>query len=179
MFDQDFLLLRLFRLKYPEEWPSRNDGLCFIFPKEGVGQYVNGSGAQRLMPGDILISEGGSAGKLCVAKSGEMVFWSFSVRLDHLLPLFDGNEISLLNRISDGFKDSKLIAALSALAAKCRRLIEDIPSQFDLEHRSHLLRIAGAILNEEFKTAHHQRIGLGSLRSTSSRPLNNSRWTNC
>ena len=92
-----------------------------------------------------------------------MVFWSFSVRLEHFLPLFDGNEISLLKGLSDGFKGSRFFPASSALAAKCRRLIEDIPSQFDLEHRSHLLRIAGAILNEEFRTAHHQRLGLGQL----------------
>jgi len=163
MFDQDYFALRLVRLKASEEWSSQNKGLCFIFVKGGVGQYVNGPATQRLATGDILVWEDGQGGRLSVSKGAEMIFWSFSLRLEHLLPLFAGNEISLLQKITGNFKGSKLFPASTALAIKCHRLIEEVPSQSDLEHRSHLLRVTAAILNEEFKAAHHQRAGLGQL----------------
>jgi len=163
MFDQEYFALRLTRLKSSEEWSAQKEGLCFLFPKGGVGQFVDGSAAQQLAPGDVLVREGGPAGRLCVAKGAELVFWSFFLRLEHLLPLFDGNEISLLQGITNTFKGAKLFPASAPVAVKCHRLIEEVPPQFDLEHRSHLLRIAGTILNEEFKTAHQQRVGLGQV----------------
>jgi AraC-like DNA-binding protein len=92
-----------------------------------------------------------------------MIFWSFYLCLEHLLPLFDSNEISLLQEVTDHFKGSKLFPASTALAIKCHRLIEEVPSQPDLEQRSYLLRVAAAILNEEFRAAHHQRAGLGQV----------------
>src|ERR1017187_5305929 len=99
MFDQNYFALRLVRLKPSEEWSSQKEGLCFIFPKGGVGQYVSGSAAQRLVPGDILVCEGSPEGRLSVTKGAELIFWSFVLRLEHLLPLFDGNEISLLQGV--------------------------------------------------------------------------------
>ena len=128
MFDQDYFALRLVRLKSSEEWSPQNEGLCFIFPKGGVGQCVNGTATQRLAPGDILVWEGGPGSRLCVPKGAEMVFWSFFLRLEHLLPLFAGNEISLLQGVTDNFKGSKLFPASTALAMKCHRLIEEVPS---------------------------------------------------
>ena len=163
MFDQDYFALRLVRLKPSEEWSSRKDGLFFIFPKGGVGQYVSGSAVQRLVPGDILVCEGSPEGRLSVTKGAEMIFWSFVLRLEHLLPLFADNEISLLHEVTTNFKSSKLFPASAALAMKCHQLIEEVPSQLDLEYRSHLLRVAALILNEEFRMAHHQRVGLGQV----------------
>ena len=163
MFDPDYCSLRLVRLKSSEEWSPQKEGLCFIFPKGGVGQCVNGAATQSLTPGDILVWEGSPGGRLCVPKGTEMVFWSFSLRLEHLLPLFAGEEIPLLQEVTDNFKGSRLFPAASPLAVKCHRLIGEVPSQPDLEHRSHLLRVAAAILNEEFRTAHHQRVGLGQV----------------
>jgi AraC-like DNA-binding protein len=162
MFDQDYSALRLVRLSSCDEWSAQKEGLSFIFPKEGIGQYVNGSVAQRLMPGDILVCVGGAAGKLRVPQDAELIFWSFSLRLEHLFPLFADEEICLLQRISDTFMRSKWLASSTPLAKKCHRLIEEIPlQQFDLEHRGHLLRVAAAILNEAFKTVCSQRGGLG------------------
>jgi len=163
MFDQDYFALRLVRLKSSEEWSPQKEGLCFIFAKGGVGRCVNGAATQRLAPGDILVWEGAAGGRVCAPKGAEMVFWSFFVRLEHLLPLFAGDEISLLQQVADDFKGSKLFPASTALAMKCQRLIEEVPSQPDLEQRSHLLRVAAAILNEEFRTTHHQRVGLGQV----------------
>ena len=163
MFDQDYFALRLVRLKSSEEWLPHKEGLCFIFPKGGIGQCVNGAVTQRLAPGDILVWEGSPGGRITAPKGTEMVFWSFFVRMEHLLPLFAGDEISLLQEVTDNFKSLKLFSASTALATKCHRLIEEVPSQPDLEQRSHLLRVAAAVLNEEFKTTHHQRVGLGQV----------------
>jgi len=163
MFDQDYFALRLVRLKASEEWSPQKDGLCFIFPKGGVGQYIGGSTAQRLVPGDVLVWEGSPGGRLCVPKGAEMVFWSFLVRLEHLLPLVASEEISVLQEVTSNFKASRHFPASTALATKCHRLVEEVPSQPDLEQRSHLLRIVAAILSDEFRTAHHQRVGLGQV----------------
>ena len=163
MFDQDYFALRLVRLKSSDEWSFQKEGLCFIFPKEGVGQHVNGSASQRLVPGDVLVWDASSGGRLCVPKGAEMVFWSFFLRLEQILPLFASKEISLLEGVTANFKGSKHFPASTAQAMKCHRLIKEAPPQLDLEHRSHLLRVAAAILNEEFRAAHHQRIGLGQI----------------
>ncbi len=85
------------------------------------------------------------------------------LRLEHLLPLLAGDEVALLENVAGQFKDSKLFPASSPLAKKCHRWIEEVPAQSDLEHRSHLLRIGAAILNEEFHTAQRQRVGLGQV----------------
>jgi AraC-like DNA-binding protein len=57
----------------------------------------------------------------------------------------------------------KLFRASAALAKECRRLIIGVPAQFNLDHRSQLLRIAGTLLSEEFKTAHRQRMSSVSV----------------
>jgi len=163
MFDQNYFALRLVRLKSSEEWSPQKEDLCFVFPKGGLGQCVNGAATQRLAPGDILVWEGAPGGRVTASKGAEMVFWSFFVRLEHLLPLFGSEEISLLQEVTDNFKGLKYFPASSALALKCHRLIEEVPSQPDLEQRSHLLRVAAAVLSEEFRTTHHQRVGLGQV----------------
>src|SRR5258706_7214175 len=105
MFDHNYLALRLIRLKSSEAWSSQADGLCFIFPKIGVGQFVNnGSAAQRLVSGDILIWEGCPKAKLSASKGAELTFWTFSLRLEHLFPLFASKEISLLRQVTDDLR---------------------------------------------------------------------------
>jgi AraC-like DNA-binding protein len=163
MHAQDYLTLRLVRLKSSEEWPLNREGLSFVFLKGGSGMYVSGPDAQPLAPGDVIVMHGGAGGKLCVGKGQEMVFWAFLLRLEHLFPLFDGSELSLLQSVINGFKSSKLFPASTALARQCHRLIEEVPPQFNLDHRSQLLRAAAAILTEEFKTAKTQRTGSASV----------------
>jgi AraC-like DNA-binding protein len=163
MFDQNYFVLRLLRLKSAEEWSPQKEGLYFLFPKDGVGQFLQGSAAQRLAAGDILVADGSPAGKLSAAKGAELLFWSFSLRVEHLLPLFAGDEVALLEDVTGHFKESKLFPASSPLAKKCHRWIEEVPTQSDLEHRSHLLRIGAAILNDEFRTAQRQRVGMGQV----------------
>lgn len=161
---QEFLTLRLVRLKSNEEWLSKRDGLFLLFPKTGTGKCVAGSKTLRLVPGDVFVlGEGDGRDKLSVSSGTEIVFWCFSLRLEHLYPLFAGNEISLLEAVVEELKSPKLFPASTALAKQCHRLIEDMPPHLNLDHRSQLLRVAAAVLSEEFKMAQHRRIGVQGI----------------
>jgi AraC-like DNA-binding protein len=156
---EEHLALRLVRLMTPEEWSSKREGLGFLFFKGGVGEYVTSPGEVQVKAGDVLIFGEGSQGKLRGSRSEEVVFWFFSLRLEHLYPLFAGREISHLQKVVASLAHSKLLPAASPLAAQSHRLIEEVPPQFDLDHRAQLLRVAAAILAEEFKMAHQKRLG--------------------
>jgi len=157
---QDHLSLRLTRLKPPEDLEQKGEGIVFVFSKGGVGKYVSKMATQRLLPGDILILDGTAGGKLVVSDNkGEFAFWSFSVCFENLLPLFAGNEISLLHTITESFKATKIHPASSPLAVECQRLLGAVPADFNLDHRGQLIRIAASILSLEFKAAQTRRGG--------------------
>jgi AraC-like DNA-binding protein len=160
MLSQEHLTLRLVRLKPSEKWIHGANGLSFVFPNGGGGKYVSTEVTQRLTPGDVLVLSGAPEGKggLCADEGGEMVFWFFAVNFEHLFPLFAGDEICLLQSVTEGFKGAKLYGASSPLAGECHKLLE-VPPQFNLDHRSQLLRVVAAILSVEFKTAQPYRVG--------------------
>ncbi len=161
MISQEYLALRLVRLKPSEKWVHRANGLSFVFPNGGAGKYVCKAVTQRLVPGDVLVlnrtPEGD--GELRADERSEMVFWFFRISLEHLFPLFASNEICQLQSVTEGFKRAKLYGASSPLAGECHRLLAAVPPQFDLDHRSQLLRVVAAILSVEFKTAQPYRVG--------------------
>lgn len=159
MLAQDYLTLRLVRLKGAEEWSHKREGLSILFPKSGTGTCHCHSPAQRIGAGDVLVMNGVSNFRLSVNPGADLVFWCFSVRLDHLYPLFASLEISLLESIAETFGSPKLFPASLPLAKQCHQLVEDTPPQFNLDHRSQLLRVASVILTEEFKAAHERRTG--------------------
>jgi AraC-like DNA-binding protein len=156
---EDHLNLRLVRIKSAEQWAKGREGVYFLFPRGGTGQFVNGPAKQPLSIGDVLVINGEPRARVNSVKGAEFAFWGFSLRMDHLLPLFGCAEISLLQSVLERFKGYKYYPASSTLAAECHSLIAGIPSQFNLDHRGHLLRLAAVILNEEFKTAQGQRVG--------------------
>ena len=159
MLTQDHLMLRLVRLKPEEEWFITGEGLAFVFPTGGTAKFVLGPVMQSLAPGDVFVVSAESGGKLLAPAKGESAFWYFSLKLEHLFPLFASNEISLLHAVSDRFRNAKLFPSASPLARACHRLIGEVPPQFTLDHRSQLLRVAAAILTMEFQTAQPQRVG--------------------
>jgi AraC-like DNA-binding protein len=159
MLAQDYLTLRLVRLKPTEEWSNNQGGLSFVFPKGGTGKCLCGPINQRLAPGDVLVLDGAVESKLCAPDRGEMVFACFSLCLEHLFPLFASNEICLLQGVTDDLRRAKLYPASSPLAVECHRLLGEVPPQFSLDHRGQLLRVAAAILAAEFKNAPSQRVG--------------------
>jgi AraC-like DNA-binding protein len=149
----------LVRLKSTEGWTGKREEFSFLFFKGGVGKYTAGPMAQRLAAGDVAVVNGGDNGKLLVLNGEDVLFWWFSLCVEHMFPLFAGNEISLLQNVTDGLKQLKLYPAASPLAKECHRLIANVPPQFNLDHRSQLLRVAAAILTEEFRTARGARSG--------------------
>ena len=163
MLAQDYLTLRLVRLKGADEWSHQREGLSILFPKSGAGTYHSNSNSttgQRIGAGDVLVMNGASNFRLAAGSGADLVFWCFSVRLDHLYPLFASLEISLLESVAETFGSPKLFPAALPLAKQCHRLVEDTPPQFNLDHRSQLLRVASVILTEEFKVAHERRTGV-------------------
>lgn len=163
MQSQDYMTLRMVRLRSSGEESLDREGFFFIFLKQGNGKCVFRQAGHHLAPGDMLVTKGSSGGKLCVSNGAELVTWIFALRLEHLLPLFGGKEISLLQRVIADFNSPKLFAASTALAKECHRLIEGVPPQVNLNHRSQLLRVAATTLNEEFKTAHSRRMSSVSV----------------
>jgi AraC-like DNA-binding protein len=162
MFGEDYLTLRLVRLTPSEEWSSQGEGFSFVFSKGGAGKYVAGTVVQRLMPGDILVLNAATGGKLCALDKSDFVFKSFSLVFEHLLPLFASNEIGLLHNFTETFKGAKTYPGSSPLAQECAKLLEAVPAQFNLEHRSHLLRVAASVLSVEFKNVQTLRGGFAS-----------------
>jgi hypothetical protein len=119
MFDEDSLALRLNVLKSPEEWAPKRQGLTFLFPNGGVGKYVSGPVAEPLSTGDVLVLNGRRAGRVCALRKGRIVFWSFSLRLEHLFPLLAPHEISLLKQFAESLKVARHYPASSSLAREC------------------------------------------------------------
>src|SRR3989442_1007319 len=159
MLVQDHLTLKLVRLKPSEDWINSAEGLFLLFPKGGAAKYVSELITYRLTPGDVLVLDGAAGGKLCVSNGSEVLFQGFSLCFEHLFPLFATKEIRLLQNVVDDFKVPRLYPASSAVAANCHRLLAEVPPQFDLDHRSQLLRVVAAILTLEFKSTHGQRGG--------------------
>jgi len=164
MLSQNYLTLRLVRVKRSEEWRSKTDGISFLFPKGGFGKYTDGANSveTRIAAGDVLVlgAENGSKGKLQAIDEAELVFWCFSLQLEHLFPLFDGYEIPLLQKVTANLRAAKRFPRTSPSAVQCHRLIEEVPPQFNLDHRSQLLRVAAAVLTEELKSVREQRFEL-------------------
>jgi AraC-like DNA-binding protein len=160
MNNQDHLMLRLARLKSSEECEQKGEGLTFVFAKGGTGKYLSKLATYRLSPGDILVFNGSSDSKLAVTDGkGVFLFWVFSLCFENLLPLFAGGEISLLHKITDGYRGGKVYPANTPLAAECHGLLGLVPGQFNLDHRGQLIRIAATVLSAEFKEGFSQRNG--------------------
>jgi AraC-like DNA-binding protein len=159
MLTQGYLSLRLNRVKAPVRWTSNGEGLAFIFPSGGAGRYVSVTNTQGLGPGDVLVINDAECGQLCPADAHEIVFWSFAVQLEHLYPLFANEEIRLLQDLQDRFKTSRFYSAATPVAAECHKLLAAAPPQFNLDHRTYLLRIASVVLSLELSNARPQKCG--------------------
>ncbi|HEV2435065.1 MAG TPA: helix-turn-helix transcriptional regulator [Verrucomicrobiae bacterium] len=152
MITQGHLKLRSVSLEPPEVWDCKGAGLVFIFVRAGAADYISGLVRYPVSSGDVLVASAVSGGRLHVPDQGKIVFEHFSLRLEHFLPLLANNEIYRLQNVSDVFRSARLYPASSAPAQKCRRLLRDVPSRFDLDHRSQLLRVAAVPLAVEFET---------------------------
>jgi AraC-like DNA-binding protein len=159
VFSNRHLRLKMVRLKPAEEWVNDGKGLSFIFPKGGVAKYVAETVSQRLVPGDVLILNSEPGGKLHAASGGELIFWQFSVAFENLFPLFTSNEICLMFDVVNGLKSPTVHSGTNNIAKECHKYLDEVPPDYNLEHRSQLLRVVGTILTEEFKKARTGRVG--------------------
>jgi AraC-like DNA-binding protein len=153
----NYLSLRLVRMQRSDEWEDYVEGLSFILLKEGKGIYSTKKSTWNLLPGDVIVASSTSGGKLTVQSN--MIFWSFTVCFEQLLPLFSPEEICLLQNIVDNFRQSKVYHASNPLARECHWLAENVPPEGNVDHRSQLLRVAAAVLAAELLTARNQRNG--------------------
>jgi AraC-like DNA-binding protein len=160
----DYLTLKLRRLRSPEQMDLNGRGLFFVISKGGEGACHCGSLLHRLASGDVLVVDSASQGKIHVRNNGEMVFWFFIAEFEHLFPLFSGREICLLQKVAESFDAGRVYPGSSPLAKECLRLIEEVPVPFSLGHRSHVLRIVSAILTVEFKAVQPKLADFGPMR---------------
>jgi AraC-like DNA-binding protein len=148
----DYLTLKLHRLKGAQEMALSGRGLVFAIVKAGEGHGQSGAAPHRLGSGDVWVVDSAAGAKMGARENGEVVFWYFLAEFEHLFPLFSGREICLLQTVAQGFKNGRIFPGSSPVAKECLRLAEEVPVQFSLDHRSHVLRIVSAILTAEFKT---------------------------
>ena len=152
MFTQTHLNLQSVCLHPRGEWRCQGRGLFFIIVRDGTGACISGAVSRRISSGDILVQDGTAGCKLSAADNC-LVIACFSVGLEQLVPLFVINEIARLRSLPGAFKTLKLYRAGSALARKCHQLLKTIPPQFNLDHRSQLLRVAAVALATEVASA--------------------------
>jgi AraC-like DNA-binding protein len=157
MLATNYLFLRLVRLRHLEDWLSPSDGLSFVFPKAGSGTYTSTCAVYPLVPGDVLAAHTSVRGTVTVSVADDFVFWSFSLSIEHLFPLFASTELYLLQHLADCFRSPKFYAASSHVARECHKLLSEAPPQFNLDQRTHILRVASPVLSYEFNQVHGQR----------------------
>jgi len=151
-----YLTLKLRRIKPSEEWLPGGNGLSFALVKGGRGQYGPGTTSSKVTAGDLLVLNPQAKTKL-TTQDGELLFWEFASRLEDLLPLFSTDEICMLQGVLENFQGSRHYLASTPLAQQCHLLAESAPPPGSLDHRSHVLRVAAAVLTLEFLNARAQR----------------------
>ncbi len=164
MLGSDYLSLKLVRLNPGEKWLADNSSnLVFLFPQGGSGEFANRTGAYPLATSDVLVFDSVASINISASRNGDLAFWWFSLCSEHLFPLFATHELCLVQEVTDLLKPGKHYPASTPLAAECHKFLRDVPPQFNLDHRSQLLRIAASILAAEFKNTQGHRSGFVSM----------------
>lgn len=154
-----YLTLESIRLKPAEEWGHGGVSLCFVFLRQGAGIFTRGGSEERLQPGDVLTLHGESTGRLRSSNHNELAFQCFAACFEHLIPLLEPRELSVLQNVIDGFKHPRIYPAAGGVAQNCHRLLAELAPHSTLSHRSSLLNVAACVLAEEFGRATTHRVG--------------------
>ncbi len=141
---KNYLTLGLLRLQRPHEWRDPEEGLSFILMKGGRGTYSARNQLWEVASGDVVVAGTVPGSKLTTRD--EIMFWHFTVCLEHLMPLFSAEEICLLQTIVDDLRKCKHYNSSSPLAQECHRLVENAPPEGNVDHRSKMLRVAAAVI---------------------------------
>jgi AraC-like DNA-binding protein len=159
MSTNEHLTLHLCRLKPTEVWANEAEGLHFVFLTGGAGECACGRSTWPLVSGDVLVLRGGTGCRLSPVNGAEIVFLFFSACLEHLFPLFVARELGFVQSLMDVFTSPRLYRASGPAATRWHELVGDVAPQSNLEHRGQLLKVAAAILAQEFKTVRHAACG--------------------
>jgi AraC-like DNA-binding protein len=167
------LEMAVVRLGPNQQWESAEDGLTFVFHRSGEAIWHWSALTHRLTVGDVLVLNG-RGGKVRPAVGGEIVFGSFSLRMEHMYPLLDPKEVSLLRSVIAAFREPKFFPASGPVAAECNRLHRAFSgstgSATSLAHRSQLLCLAATILSVELANS-RGRIGADALTGVQDRVI--------
>ncbi len=146
---ENCLCLREVRLQSPEPWVKPGEGLWFVFPKTGAGEFVSGAMRHRLSPKAALVVNVDRPGATIRAVGPEFHFQFFQIDLETLFPLLACREIPRLRAAADELKTGKAFPAEREPAAHCLALLQAIPAEHNLVHRTLLLRLAAVLLEDE------------------------------
>ncbi len=163
MISQHDLTLRLTRLKSGEVWSQKSEGLHFFLLRQGEAVYTSGSVTRNLGAGDLLLLGETAEGSVGTLNGKDVEFWSFSLHLDHLFPLFGSAEIPLLHQIVERLKSLRVYSATTDVAVECHNLASQVSAMTNLSQRCQVLRIAAAVLNDEFQNAEQNACGFDRM----------------
>lgn len=147
------------RLKSPEELAISGYGLFLMFPMAGGGEWWDGMRAQSLAPGDVLVVNVETKGRLRVINGGSLLFSCFSLGVEHLWGICATPELCLLENVMERLRTPRRHLSVSDIAQRCANLLSEVPPKQNVEHRSQLLRAAAAVLCAEFQEALPARNG--------------------
>jgi hypothetical protein len=145
------LCLREVRLLSPEPCVNLGEGLWFVFPNGGAGEFVSGHVRQRLSPKALLVANVERVGTSICSTTPEFRFQCFKIGLETLFLLLPCAEIPRLRAAADIFKTGKMYLAAREPATQCIAMLERVPTTHNLEHRALLLRVVAVLLEHELE----------------------------
>jgi AraC-like DNA-binding protein len=154
------LTLRVLQVESGEAWNVPGGGLCFLLPKNGEGICVCGADKVPIVQGDVVIVGNGSGATLSVPKGKTFQLGWFSLSLEHLYPLFGSSEIIHLHSFAEGFQGLLRYQGGTIEARECHRALGEVPAEFNLDHRSRLLRVVATALSAPLDRVQQQKTGL-------------------
>jgi AraC-like DNA-binding protein len=159
MVTSDNLNLHALGLKAGGQWKVQEEGFAFILPTAGAGNFVSGSFARSLSPGDVLLLNMAGSNAIHVPPKDPFSFYFFTLRLEPLYSLFSSQEACQLRHFMECLKTARFYSASESIAAESHKLIATVPKEFNFHHRSQLLRIAAGIISMELNQAFCHRNG--------------------
>src|SRR5579884_3729266 len=150
------------RLRLPEPWVNPGEGLWFVFPKAGTGEFISCAAHHRLSTRAALVANVGRAAASIRPVAPEFRFQCFQVGLETLFPPLACREIPRLRAAADRLKNGKTYSVEREPAAQCLALLQGVPTEDNLEHRTLLLRVAALLLEHELEAVNGKQLPAAS-----------------
>lgn len=154
------LTLRAVQVESGQPWTLPSGGLLFLLPQGGEGVCACGASTVPVGPGDVVVCGNAMGATLSVSKGKHFQAGWFSVTLELLYPLFGSSEIVHLHSFAERFQGLVRYRCGSQEAQECHRVLGGVPPEFNLDHRSRLLRVVATALSSQLDHIHQQQNGL-------------------